>query len=240
MPAIIKSNSSLAAGNISLVDQSFSVSGSNDLVLKAKYLCLASYAQQWSAQLVIGVPPPVAAPSAISSYNLQRPLALSDVSVNIASGLAHFDCTFSAPRIVTGADIADDLEIGETSSVELRQFQGSALQVYTYKGKTYSFGTKVSYNFDYYAETKTLSASHNDIYDIGETVLVTGNLYISDPFNLILPQSWKGFRWQTTHNKFVEYRREKSKSSTGSYRYSITASIRYRYNGEFNSSPMIA
>ena len=241
MPAIVKASAAMSSGQIVLIEQTFGVSGSNDLTLNARYACLAANSQTWAARLLIGVEPPVAAPTAILSYNLQSPLALTEVTQNTTAGITYFDCKFSAPRVISHLDADNQIEITETSSIELRQFQGSAFQTYRYKGKTYSTGTKSSYQFDYYAESKTLTASHNDIYDLGETVLVTGRLYISGAFNLQIPSSWSNrFSWKTTHAKFVQYSRTKTKSSTGSYRYSITGAIRYRYNGEFNSSPLIS
>lgn len=224
MPALIKSSPAMASGLLVALKQEVSVASASELVLRADYCCIASYAERWSAALRVGAPTPLPAPAVINYYNLLSPPALASVTTNIAQGLCYFSCQFSAPRdSTTSADgsTSPEFETTEQSIIQSQQVSGTSTSttqktLWNPEAGQYQQATitrNMPWTLRYSAETKTITATTASLLQV-DPFLFIGPLYISEA---------TGYSVSTV----TDYRSETFVSSKGQRRFSLTGQIYY-------------
>lgn len=233
MASIVKANSSLTAGGLVQLDQERDLNNASEVSLRIKYMCLKSAAPYWSERLQPGAGLPLP-PSAGLMPTLQqgiaklmRPLTLETVELEIKNGLAYFDCTFE-----------QSFDITESSTIELRTYEGIISYDYTVPGVSYTFSASTDYSFEYYAESMTISAEHTRIWQYGDTVLNLDRLYISAPLNVETNVDLDDkLNIEGDHAPYVEYKRTKTRTNKGTYKYSLTGTVKYRDKETFIAQP---
>jgi hypothetical protein len=192
MPSLVKANFNLGGGGISLLEQSVETRSANELVINAKFVALKEFMDKWSARLQPGATPPVTlnySGNALSATNQPR---LNQVSINAQSGLVYFDCQFSTARnIAVGGVDGEQSLIESSSNISLQSFSG-AWTYLTSTRRSYAFSTNTSgsdtytatLEFDYYSESRSISASSPQVLDIGKEQLTLATMFIGKPFNV--------------------------------------------------------
>lgn len=266
MPSLVKANSSLAQGGISLLEQSVETRSANELVISARFVALKDFRDAWAARLQPGSLSPVPldyAGNALSASNQPR---LNQVSINTQAGLTYFSCQFSAQRnLAVGVVDGEDSLIESSSSISLQSFSGSWTYL-TDTGQLYLFDTvgasteeeeiatyTAILQFDYYSETRSITASSEQVLEIGKEQLTLDTMFIGKPFNArgnalvyrvvgtqedpddLLILETQDY-WNNQFLKFgfgrrlavpqVIYSYSTSRGESGSNRYSLSANIR--------------
>jgi len=160
MPALIKANATLTAGNPQLVNYNINTSADGGLSITAEFVALSRSVASSYGLFKIGsnLHPAIAVKAdvigALQNYNSQGLPILTGVEIVTASGLATISLNYTGEAIPTAGTNADGTPIITqeiTTSTDLRSFSGSYTD--TASGKIRNA------TFDYYATTVT---SEND------------------------------------------------------------------------------
>lgn len=247
MPSLVKSNSALASGGIALLEQSVSTRSATELVITARYIALAAYSDKWAARLQPGLTSPVPLNYAGNALSVVSEPIINTISINVQAGLVYFECQLAASRAITtdGTEAGSSI-ITSSSTISLQSFSGS--RDFTYNENYILDGIPLtrqqtfngSISFDYYAESKTLSSSSREVFDVAEENLTKNTLYIGKAFNInsnvSSPNPLLGGPLNYTavfiNNLFISIAAEVvfstsiTKNANGSFNYQATGTVR--------------
>lgn len=157
MPALVKANASLLAGNAQLVSYDIATGADGGMLINAEFVSLARFATSNYGGFKIGsdLHPDLARKSdvlgALQNYNSPKLPILTSADIVINNGLATLSLTYSGEAIPTSGTNADGTPIVTqeiTTSTDLRSFSGSYLDTFS--------GTIRNATFEYYATTVTV------------------------------------------------------------------------------------
>lgn len=214
MAAIVKANSSLAAGGLAVLRRSFSTTDDGTCNYEADYACLSQFANNHVGRFRTGSQPPTAIPASMSLLRLSSTPKLYDFTSNTQNGLTYFNGRYTAASRDAG-------EVITTESQEQRSFSASVI------GETRTAGNfglpatmtgQVNLSFDYISTTVRVEAKNPRTL-----TQVRGRVGI--PFNFsatqiagVNPSVVGRFRETTIETQSI------TRSSRGSYTYSKSSS----------------
>lgn len=183
MAAIVKANSSLAAGSLAVLKRSFSTQKDGRLNYVAEYVCLPAFARNHAPKFITGAVPPTPLPAVVSQLQIRNNPTLYDLQTETINGLTYFRATYSAQ----GAGEASN---SVTTSTEQRGFQKSATgSVQAASGEV---SQTVSIAFDYMSTSVNVSSANSEIRlqdgSVGRpfNFTSTSSLALSDGFSISL------------------------------------------------------
>jgi len=214
MAAIVKANSSLAAGGLAVLRRQFSTTDDGTCNYEADYACLSQFANSHVGRFRTGSQPPTAIPASMSLLRLSSAPKLYDFTSNTQNGVTYFTARYTAAS-------ADAGEVITTESQEQRSFSATVTATIRTAGNNDNRITvtgSVGISFDYISTTVTVEAKNPQ-----SLPQVRGS--VGNPFNFSsgtinnqAPNLQGTFR-----NSTVE-RTNTTRSSRGTYTYSRSSS----------------
>jgi len=112
MAAIVKANSSLAAGGLAVLRRSFATSDDGTMTYSADYCCLAIHANKWTRSFKTRSQPPTPLPREVLQLQLTKTPELFALETHTLNGITYFAASYSA-------GVASEVIITEESDVRL-------------------------------------------------------------------------------------------------------------------------
>lgn len=174
MPSIVKTNATLSAGGLQLVNYSVEQQADATLAVDAEFLCLPEFQSQILKSLRTNAPAPkilmansefVAILQSLGS--ISTPL-IQSCRAQSNYGLTSISIVLGIVTSVSRAGEAASVTREVTTSTDLRSFSGSVSD---------NEGTAYAINFDYYAQTVTVEGGEQGL-------ALSEQAYISPPFNV--------------------------------------------------------
>ena len=221
MAAIVKANSSLAAGGLAVLRRQFSTTDDGTCNYEADYACLSQFSNAHVGRFRTGSTPPTAIPASMSLLRLASTPKLYDFTSNTQNGVTYFTARYTAAS-------ADAGEVITTESQEQRSF--SAVVTGTIRvpsgisGNLTNATGEVNVSFDYISTTIRVEAKN-------PTTLPNVKGSVGREFNLSIGQL--GGERPTV---LLQYRastietESKTRSSRGTYTFSKSSSGIYEVN----------
>lgn len=114
MSAIVKANSALTSGGLSVLKRNFTTSDDGLMTYFVEYVCLASFANRWTATFRTGAQPPTPLPVNMLQLQLNKTPTLYDLQTETLNGLTYFRATYSA-GVPTDVTITESSETRNVS-----------------------------------------------------------------------------------------------------------------------------
>lgn len=145
MAAIVKANSSLAAGGLAVLRRQFSTTDDGTCNYEADYACLSQFANAHVGRFRTGSEPPTAIPASMFLLRLISAPILYDFTSNTQAGITYFNARYTAASSEPG-------EVITTESSEQRSVSGTVVGSIRGNFTGFGIGTQnafVNISFDY-------------------------------------------------------------------------------------------
>jgi hypothetical protein len=214
MAAIVKANSHLTSGGLSVLRRSFTTSDDGQMTYAVEYMCLRQYAGRWTPSFKTGAEPPTPLPANMLLLDLTKTPTLLALETETTNELTYFRATYSAgvPTDVTITEASDTRNV----SFPITYPVGYTVTVpFTLDGAT-SFVTTgqetLTASFDYISVSVTAEAKNTRLPKVqGYTGAIFNQVNTG---NLIIGTNVQATTLETT---------SKTKTRRGEYTYSLTS-----------------
>ncbi len=224
MAAIVKANSSLAAGGLAVLRRQFSTTDDGTCNYEADYACLSQFANAHVGRFRTGSQPPTAIPASMSLLRLSSVPKLYDFTSNTQNGVTTFTARYTAAS-------SDPGEVITTETTEQRSFGATvaaSVQTAGNLGATITVSGFVVVSFDYMSKTVRVEAKNPN-----SLPSVKGSVGL--PFNQSIGtiSGQRPFLFAAYRQSVIEST-STTRSSRGNYVYSKSSSGIYEVTQPFS------